>query len=171
MLIEQTISFRVYKNGQSFLGVATVDMPELSYMTETLSGSGIAGEIEAPTLGMTSSMSCTLNWVSQSAEFYSLLNPLEGNLLELRASQQATDPATGLRLPQALRLVLQGEPKSASLGTMETGKKHGNTTVLELSRLLVEVDGVPRLLIDKRNFIHAVNGVDMLAKVRADLGM
>lgn len=171
MANEQTIAFRVYKNGNSLLGVATVDMPELAYMTETLSGSGIAGEIEAPTLGMTSSMTATLNWISQSAGFYSLLNPALGNLLELRASIQVSEEATGLRSSRALRVSLQGEIKNSALGSLDTGKRQSNTTVLEVTRLLVQLSGELKLLIDKKLFIHMVNGVDSLLKVRSDLGM
>jgi P2 family phage contractile tail tube protein len=171
MLPEQNITFRVYKNGNSYLGVATVDLPELSYVTETLSGSGIAGEIEQPTLGMTSSMTATLNWISQSSDYYTLLNPFLGNLLEFRASVQVSEPASGLRSSSALRMLIQGEPKNAALGKLETGKKQDNTTVLEVTRLLVELDGKQVLLIDKKLFIHAVNGVDSLLKVRQDLGM
>ena len=47
---EQTIAYRVYHDGTDMIGVATIDLPEIAYMTETISGSGVAGEIENPTL-------------------------------------------------------------------------------------------------------------------------
>ena len=63
-LPEQTISFRVYHDGTDQIGVATIDLPELSYMTESLSGAGIAGEIDSPTLGMTESMTLIMSFNS-----------------------------------------------------------------------------------------------------------
>ena len=47
---EQTVAYRVYHKGSDFLGIATIELPQVQQMTETLSGSGIAGEIENPTM-------------------------------------------------------------------------------------------------------------------------
>ena len=35
---EQTIAYRVYHDGTDMIGVATIDLPEIAYMTETISG-------------------------------------------------------------------------------------------------------------------------------------
>lgn len=44
---DRTINFNVTADeGNIFLGVGTVDLPEIQKMTDTLSGSGIAGEVE-----------------------------------------------------------------------------------------------------------------------------
>lgn len=37
---EQTIAYRVYWQGKDLLGTAQIEMPQVQYMTETLSGSG-----------------------------------------------------------------------------------------------------------------------------------
>lgn len=166
---EQTISFRVYKNGQKLLGVATVDMPELEFLTETLSGSGIAGEYDSPTLGMTGSMSSKLSWVSQTPQFYALMNSGDP-MFELYASVQQRDRTTSKRKPVGLHIVLTGDVKKSSLGTLETGKKHGNETEIEVLRLEADIDGEQVLLIDKLNMIFSVNGEDALEAVRAQLG-
>ena len=42
---EQTIAYRVYWQGKDLLGTAQIEMSQVQYMTETLSGSGLAGEI------------------------------------------------------------------------------------------------------------------------------
>ena len=41
---DKTINYRVYKDGNNQLGIATVDLPDLSYMTDTISGAGFAGD-------------------------------------------------------------------------------------------------------------------------------
>lgn len=40
-----------------------------------------------------------------------------------------------------------------------------------MTRLEVLLDGEEKLLIDKLNFIHRVNGTDLLATVRAQMGL
>ena len=171
MIPEQTIAFRVYKNATSLLGVATVEMPQIEYMTETINGSGIAGEYESPTNGMTGSMTIKFSWISQTKDFYDLLDQAQGNLLELRASIQRADETTSVRSTQALRISLLATTKSSPLGSLETGKKQGNETEMEVTRILIELDGEEKLLVDKLNFIHRINGVDSLVGVRSDLGM
>ena len=145
-LPEQTLSFRIYHDGTDQIGVATIDLPELSYMTESLSGAGIAGEIDSPTLGMTESMTLKMSFNSVYPEIYNMLDWTRSNLFECRA-------------------------KSFPLGSLEPGKKQGNEQELEVTRLEVLLDGEEKLLIDKLNFIHRVNGTDLLATVRAQMGL
>ena len=53
--------FRVYEEGSdNCLGVAKVELPSESVMTQTVKGVGIAGEVEAPVIGHYSSMETKL---------------------------------------------------------------------------------------------------------------
>ena len=169
---EQTIAYRVYLNGTNdLLGVATVDMPEIKNMTETISGTGIAGEYESPTIGQFSSMTVKLAWNSLSNDFFDLLNPYVPMQLDCRASIQEADPLTGAKSNVPLALTIWGTTKGSPTGTLETGKKHGNETEIEVIRVRLELDGKEKILIDKANMIYAVNGIDMLMAVRSDLGL
>nr|WP_277424700.1 phage major tail tube protein [Desulfovibrio sp. ZJ369] len=133
------MAFRAYYNGTDLLGVATIEMPEVSYITETISGSGVAGEYESPALGMTQSMTAKLSWISQTKNFYKLLDSTLQPLLELRASVQMEDEATGIRKAVPLLVTLLAHTKTSPLGSLETGKKHGNETEMEVLRLQVEL--------------------------------
>lgn len=53
---EKLINFKVYKDKTDFIGLADVTLPTLESMTETVSGAGIAGEVDSPTLGHYGSM-------------------------------------------------------------------------------------------------------------------
>ena len=139
---EQTIAFRAYFQGTDLLGVATIEMPQIQFLTETISGSGVAGEYESPALGMTQSMSVKLSWISQTRNFYRLLDSTLPPLLELRASVQQEDEATGIRKAVPLLVTLLAHTKSSPLGSLETGKKHGNETEMEVLRLQVELNGI-----------------------------
>ena len=70
---EQTIAYRVYWQGKDLLGTAQIEMPQVQYMTETLSGSGLAGEIESPTIGLTQSMTCKMTFTSATKDVFDIL--------------------------------------------------------------------------------------------------
>ena len=168
---EQTVAFRIYHQGKDFLGVATIEMPQVQQMTETLSGSGIAGEIENPTIGITQSMTCKLSFISITPEAFKALDWTESDLWECYSSMQITDDATGVRDSVPYQINFVGRAKSFPLGSLEQGKKHGNEVEFEIIRLEVLLDGTEKLLISKLDFIYRVDGNDMLQKVRQQTGL
>ena len=168
---EQTVAFRVYHQGTDMIGVATIEHPQIQYMNETLSGSGIAGEIDNPTIGITQAMSLKMTFISMTPEFLKILDWGQSSLFECYSALQVSDDATSIRDSVEYRINVLGRVKSAPLGTMEQGKKHGNEVEMEVTRLEVILDGQEKLLIDKLNFIHRVNGDDKLARVRAQMGL
>ncbi|MDE6734942.1 MAG: phage major tail tube protein [Desulfovibrio sp.] len=168
---EQTVAYRVYHQGRDFMGIATLEMPQIQYMTETLSGSGIAGEIENPTIGITQSMTCKMTFTSITPEVFQAMDWTQSALFECWSALQVTEDATGVRESISYRVNMLGRAKSFPLGTQEQGKKHGNELELELTRLEVLLDGQEKLLIDKLNFMHRVNGTDLLGTVRAQIGL
>lgn len=168
---EQTVAYRVYHEGKDLIGIATIEAPQVQYMTETLSGSGIAGEIENPTIGITQSLSCKMSFTSVTPEIFNSLDWTQNALYECYSALQVSDDATGMRTSVPYRLNMLGRVKSFPLGSLEQGKKHGNELEMELTRLEILYDGQEKLLIDKMNFIHRVNGTDLLAPVRAQMGL
>ena len=59
---ESVINFAVYEDGVEYVGMAGVTLPNLSAIVQTLSGAGIAGNVEVPVLGHYDVMSLTLNF-------------------------------------------------------------------------------------------------------------
>lgn len=170
-LVEQTIAFRVYANTSDLLGIATVELPELPNMTETISGTGVLGEYDSPAIGSFSSMSVKLKWNSLTEKGVSLLNPFVPLLLELKSSQQRANNTTGAKLTAPVEISLFGQVKSSSLGTLETAKKMDSETEIEIMRINVMVNGKQKILLDKQNMIYAIDGVDIMLPIRADLGL
>lgn len=167
---ERTINYRVYDDFGALLGVATVDLPDIEAMSDTISGAGIAGEVETPTLGHFGSMTATINWRTITPDAMRLAAQ-RMHALELRSAQQVTDAGAGEVLSQAVRVVLRGTPKNTSLGSLEVGAATDSSTELEVSYLKIYIANSPVLEIDKFNFVYVVDGVDYLAQVRRDLGM
>ena len=138
---EQNVAYRVYWQGKDLLGTAQIEMPQVQYMTETLSGSGLAGEIESPTIGLTQSMTCKMTFTSATKDVFDILDWTLQPLFECYSALQIVDESTSIRESIPYRLNIVGRPKNMSLGTMEQGKKHGNDLELEVTRLEILLDG------------------------------
>lgn len=168
---ERTINYRVSVEGQRDpVGTATVDLPELTPMTDTISGAGIAGEYDSPTIGHLESMSVTLNFRTITGSMASLARP--GAIdLTLRASMQQYDSATGITSTSRVRIAIRGINKGLALGSIEPSAVTDSTVEFEVLALRLFVDDKEVIGIDKAAFKYVVNGIDYLAQVRADLGM
>lgn len=167
---DKTINYNVYSEEGELLGVATAELPELAYMTETLTGAGLAGEIETPVTGHFGAMSTTLNFNAIQADAIVLLST-KGNTLTLRSAQQALDTAeVSTHKTQGIKIMLKTLPKTMSLGSFEPGAKTDTSIELETPYIKIEVDGKQVLEIDKLNFKCVIGENDLLETVRANLG-
>jgi len=171
MYSEQNVAFMVYWQGKTFLGMAKLDLPEIQYITETLNGAGLAGEIESPVIGLTQSMSCTFNFLSATHPPFASLDWTLQPLFECKSALQVVDESSGIRKSVPYHINMLARPKTFSLGGLEQGKKHDNSEELEITRLEVLLDGEEQLLIDKINFIHRVKGNDLPAAIRVQMGL
>ena len=167
---QNLINFTVYRDGSTFLGTADITLPSIEYLTDTIKGAGIAGEVEIPTIGNFGSMTVTLNWRTIAPEAIKLLAPVS-HALDFRAVQQVFDVAGGTIGSQGFKVSIRAMPKKGDLGKLDVGAKTDSVTELEVSYIKVEIDGRNMLEIDKFNYKCVIDGVDYLADLRAKLGM
>ena len=64
-------------------------------------------------------------------------------------------------------MVEVGRVKSFKPGKVEKGETMEAEVTLELTYILIEVDGKQLIEVDKLNSVYKVNGVDMLAEINA----
>lgn len=166
---DRLIGYRLYKDGR-FITTADVELPDIEYMTETLSGAGIAGEIEMPALGQISSMVTTINYRTQTNAQIDFLEP-RGTMIDLRGSLQEYDSGSGRITSKAVKVTMNVLPKSSGLGKFEVGATTDSSSELEVTYLKMFIDNKEVLEIDKTNYIYKVNGVDYLEEIRQQLGM
>lgn len=167
---DKLTNFTAYRNGNEYLGVVDVELPDLEMMTETLSGAGIAGEMDLPNIGHFASMSTTINWrVLERANFK--LARLEVQQLDFRGSIQTFDSGSGTFKHDPVKVTIRGLPKNTPLGSLGVGKSMDNSNELEVIYIKVLINNVTVVEIDKMNYICVIDGVDYLAKVRANLGL
>ena len=57
---DTTINYAIYEDANEFYGTANVQLPDLTSLTSTLSGAGIAGNVEVVVRGHMEAMSMTI---------------------------------------------------------------------------------------------------------------
>ena len=148
---------RVYQEGRDiFVGVTNVELPEIATQTTSITGIGMAGEIDAPVRGHFGSMEVTLNWrtPTQTATW---LTGGGGVALEIYGN---------------IQVFSQGpRDKSYSLGSFEAGNTSDSSNTIEVHYLKIELDGTTVVEIDKFGYKCVINGVDLMAATRRNIGM
>lgn len=167
---ERLINFRVYDEENNPLGLATVDLPQLQAMSDTVSGAGIAGEVDSPVLGHYQSMTTTFHWRTIEADAMKL-NKQKSHQIDLRGAQQVYDTSTGDYAVKKVRATLKMTPKNSNLGSFEPGSTTDSEQEFEVTYIKLFIDDKEMVEIDKYNFIAKFNGEDGLAQVRQALGM
>ena len=155
-----------YLDGEKMIGVAaSLTLPEVNMMTSTTSGMGINGEINSPTIGQFESMEQEVKFNVLYSSAMAMLSPLKTVNLTFRAAQQVYDKTGGYAF-KGLRVVEMGRVKKFNPGKIEKAESMEATITIELTYLLVEVDGIKLIEIDKLNGVYIANDTDMLAEVR-----
>lgn len=163
-------AFNIYNSGNALVGISgDVSLPDLEAMTETFSGPGIAGEVEAPIIGFMQSMELEIPWSIIYGDFFNSLSFARNAELMLRGSMQVDNKSNGQVEEAAIRVVVRGKTKKVELGSATQGGKNENKTTTEITYLKIEENGSTKVEIDKYNFIFNINGEDLLAGVRKNI--
>ncbi len=166
---DKTIQYQAYQDGTNFLGTTTIELPEFTFLSDTLKAAGIMGEIETAVIGQLSSMAITLNWnaIDPAALRLMKLTPIS---LDLRSGQQLFDATSGGQKIEKIRIAVRGTIKSSNPGTLEIGAGTGGNTVVEVHYIKYVINDKDVLEIDKLNMVYKVDGIDYLAELREALG-
>lgn len=166
---EKLINFRVYENGNNFIGLVDAEIPDLEQLTETIKGAGIAGEYESPVIGHYKAMSLTLNWRTPTDRQLSLSAP-KVHQLDIRGAIQVNDAANGEYITIPLRVTVNCVPKNTKPGKLEVGASTSSSNEFNVQYIKIWLNNIERIEIDILNFICKIDGVDYLAAVRQALG-
>lgn len=166
---ESVINFAVYEDSVEYVGMASVTLPNLTSITQTLSGAGIAGNVEVPVLGHYDVMTLGLNFRTTTAQSIKLSEPRRHNI-DLRAAQQTEDTVAGTVKVQNVKHVLVVVPKTETGGSIAPASPTNGSGEYSVRYWATYIDGVKVREIDPLNYICIVNGVDYLADVRKAIG-
>jgi len=165
-------AYNVYLEGKKLLGIADeTTLPDFEAMTSTLAGAGLLGEIDDPTIGAYSATEIEIPFRTLGKTSYNILTGLDSVNLTMMLSTQYIDESNMKTDFIPSRIVIKGKNKGFSGGKAKASEGTGTTFKVEIFYILVEVDGKPKFELDKLNFVYKVNGKDLLAKVRKQIGM
>ena len=145
-LVPQVVNnYNAYTGDDKMIGLADeVTLPKIKNKTTTVNGMGIGGDVDSPVPG----------------------HPGRSVQITLRAAMQNEDKDGGYTY-KGLRIVLGGKPKELDPGKLKRASTMDSSTTLEVTRYLVEIDGVTVIDIDKYAGRYYVDGEDILAEVNA----
>lgn len=141
--------------------------PSISFLSSTISGAGMSGEIDVPSPGQLSSMSIEIGLRNETKE---ILQACGSNFsLEIRWVVDNLDKSTGKITTKAYKDIVKGFVKSIDLGSVETNKENEVSITGEVTYFNHIIDGSSIIEIDKLNEIVIIDGTDLLEDVRENL--
>jgi P2 family phage contractile tail tube protein len=167
--VNRVTNANIYINGNSFLGKAEeIDLPKITAKMAEHKALGMAGSIELPA-GF-DKMEARIKWNSFYKDAMVMMaNPYEVVSLQCRSSLETYTAAA--RTGEAPVVVfLKGQFKSVPTGNF---KQHDNVEMesnLAVTYVKVEIDGQPVVEFDAIANIYKVDGIDILAQYRSNIG-
>lgn len=167
---DKLVQFYVFDGSNIMIGVADVSLPDITYMTETIKGAGIGGEIDMPIIGSTQSMTISITWRSLVNETAKFLEP-KGHTFSIKGSVQEFNSDSSDYNIIPIKVVARVLPKKFGMGKADPGTSIGSTSEFEVLYLKLEINSEVMYEIDKANSKFFVGGVDYLAAVRRNAGL
>lgn len=166
---ESIINFAVYEDSVEYVGMASATLPNLSGIVQTITGAGIAGNVEAPVLGHYDAMTLGLAFRTQTEQSVRLSEPRR-HTIDLRAAVQDEDTVAGSMVVRAVKHILVIIPKAETGGNVAPASASDGSGEFAVRYWATYIDGTKIREIDPLNFICYMNGTDYLAEVRTALG-
>lgn len=166
---ELVLNFAIYEDAIEYLGMAEVELPEITAMTEEITGAGIAGNVEAIAVGHFEAMTLKLNFRTVTDATIRLNEP-RIHMIDLRAAQQSESTVTKEVGTDAMKYILRVKPKKLAPGKLGVVTKADASGEYAVTYYAIYKNGVKKVEIDQLNYIYYVNGKDYLESVRKALG-
>lgn len=169
MEIKSISNANVYVEGGSLLGKCEkVKLPDVSFATDEVKPLGLVGAFEVPT-GL-EKMEGEIVWISYypgAAPLYA--NPWKTHKIQIRSSSDTHDD-NGLLSRQPMVTHMNCAFKKSAMGEYEQNKGARFTSSFSCTYIKQVLDGKDMLEIDVLNNIYRVEGEDMLAEYRENIG-
>lgn len=161
------VAHKLLSDGVDIEDNVSCQLPSIEIATSELKGAGLLGSIDMPMTGQVNSMTFSISQRSINKKGAALAKPGVQNI-ELRFVRDVVN-ASGQTVPEGTKIFISGINKKYDPGKVETGASMEGSIDYEVLRYRQVINGIETLLIDKRNSIYKVNGIDYMAKYRAAL--
>ncbi len=166
---EAYIDFLVYRNSREMMGVAKAKLPDIKFLTQTISGAGVAGNVESVLKGMMDTMTLGLDFISATDAAVELAAPVKHNI-DLRAAEQQWNRTNARSEVASTKYVLVVIPKTTSPGGIAPASPADASGEYAVYYYAAYKGKKQLWEIDPYNYICKINGVDYMKEVRAALG-
>lgn len=166
---EAYIDFEVYEDSVNFLGISKATLPDIKFLTQTITGAGISGNIEAVLTGVTDAMTLALTFRSATDAAVSLMKPIKHSI-DMRVAEQYWDTTQSQKVVAADKYVMTIMPKTFSPGSVAPASAADTSGEYSVYYYAGYKGGQKLWEIDPLNYICNIGGVDYMADVRAALG-
>ena len=150
-LDEVVVSYRIFENSTEYLGVAQVTLPDIEFLTTTISGAGIAGEVEEVIKGHIKAMRTTINFNTYGDNALALTTPVD-HTIDLREVQQARNMTAGKVELRKVKHIMTIKPVKVSIGKLETASPADANGEYTVSYYAQYVGGKKKIEIDPLNY-------------------
>jgi len=163
-------NLNLFNDANSYVGVVkSVTLPPIGRKMESYRGGGMNGPVKAD-LGF-SDDGIQFEWKTGGLDLIALrqFGAVNASGVALRFSGAFQRDDTGD--VSAVEVVMRGRHETIEMGDAQPGEdtEHSITTTCSYYKLIVDNEDI--IEIDLLNFIENVNGVDMLEKQRAAIGL
>ena len=169
-LDEAVVSYRVFEDATEYLGIANVVLPDIEFLTATITGAGIAGEKEEIIRGHIKAMRTTFNFTNFGENALRLCTP-EDHHIDLREVQQNRNLTAGKLELVGVKHIMVLTPVKISLGRLESGSTSDPSGEYAVSYYAQYRGGQRAIEIDPAGYVCYINGVDYLEDVRSTMGL
>lgn len=163
------IAYTMYEDSTEFVGTTQITLPDMSLLTQTVSGSGIAGEVEVPIMGQMSAMEMTIQFMTKTLYTIKAATPVT-HLWEFREVQQTLGASSADTSVVGVKHVIKAIPKSMSGGTLKTASTSDPDITASVVYWAEYHDGTLYSEFDPINYICYLDGTDYAEPVRTALG-
>lgn len=155
----KVINYSVYATTKKVGDTATVELPEIEFLTDSIKGSGIIGEIDLPSLYQVGSMSLSISTrVSNNPDDLALL--MSARDIEIRWVTDAIDTSNASADVVGHKAFIKCVPKKIGEGKIEPGSGQDGSYEYEVLSYKRVTNGKIVLEIDKLNGVFKINGID-----------
>ncbi len=164
---EKVADFNVYSKGNKIIGISgEIALPAFTPKTETISGPGLLGEIDSPSIGQFGAMEQVLPFRTLYNNIFEYMDPRSAVDVTLRGAIELLN-GEGNKKQVGMRVVMRGLFKSFNPGTVAAGSPMNGELAFELTYIMIEIDGQNEIELDKLNSVYKVHGKDVLADIKA----
>jgi len=166
---EAYIDFEVYEDKTNFIGIAKATLPNVNFLTQQITGAGIAGNVEAVLIGMVDAMTLGLEFRSATDAAVKLMKP-EKHKIELRVAEQYWNTTKREKEIMADKYVCIVMPKNFSPGSVAPASAADASGEYSVYYYAGYKDKNPLWEIDPFNYICKIGNKDYMKPVRKALG-